>query len=62
MATDHLEGQEEEAALFETIRELSASIQAAEKRGNKQVQDILEKELQEVRKKPKPLRWQMRKK
>ena len=53
-AADHLEIMEEEAALFEIIRELNASIQAAEKRGSKKVPGDLEKELQEVRKKGTP--------
>ena len=50
-AADYLEVMEEEAAMHETIRDLNPSIQAAEKRGCKQAQEVLEKELQEVRKK-----------
>ena len=49
-AADHLEILEEEQKLHETIKELNASIAAAEKRGSKDTKEILEKELADVRK------------
>ena len=56
-AADHLEVIEEEQGIINTIKDLNASIASAERRGNKDVQKLLERELANERKKLKKRRW-----
>ena len=50
-AAEHLELLEAEEKVFENIREINASIEAAQKRGNSSTVDILQKDLAEEKKK-----------
>ena len=50
-AVEHLEILEEENKLHEDVKDLNASIAAAERRGNREAAESLQKDLGDLRKK-----------